>query len=305
MNTNQNELALVVMAAGAARRYGGLKQLAPAGPRGEAVMEYSIHDALAAGFSQVVLVIRREFEPLFREKFVDRASSTAPITFVYQDIENSVPHRWRGIRRDKPWGTAHAVLCAGQKIDRAFAVINADDYYGPTALAQMAQYLATISPDRPLPAAMVGYELRHTLSTSGTVSRGVCEHDANGLLLRIVERHGIANRGDGGEFSDAQGKAQFLPGDTTVSMNLWGYPREMFDHLEQRFTNFLDGPREESQEFELPTTTQRLIDERLMTVRVLKTNERWCGMTYQEDLPIVQQRLASLVNSGVYPSQLW
>ncbi len=152
---------------------------------------------------------------------------------------------------------------------------------------------------------MIGYELRNTLSDHGSVSRGVCETDAQGMLTHIVERHSIARQGDGGEYQDPDGGPHFLPGDTPVSMNLWGYPAQMFAHLRQRFAQFLDGPREASQEFEIPTVTKRLMDEGLMRVRVFKTGERWSGMTYQEDLPVVQERIAALVSEGVYPDRLW
>jgi NDP-sugar pyrophosphorylase family protein len=293
------------MAAGAARRYGGLKQLAPVGPSGEAIMEYSIHDALAGGFSKVVLVVRPEYEEAFREKFVNRASDRVEIAFAYQELETELPAKWRSCEREKPWGTAHAVLCASGVIDGPFAVINADDFYGPTALAQMGSFLAGVTAKTPMTGAMIGYELRNTLSDHGTVSRGVCETDTDGMLTHIVERHSIARRGDGGEFQPPNGAAQFLPGDTPVSMNLWGYPALMFAHLRERFSQFLDGPREASQEFEIPTVTKRLMDEGLMRVRVFKTSERWSGMTYQEDLPVVQERIASLVEEGVYPERLW
>lgn len=297
------------MAAGAARRYGGLKQLAPVGPGGEAIMEYSIHDALAGGFGKVVLVVRREFEQQFRDKFVDKfldgASAAAPIDFAYQELESSVPERHLPVDRPKPWGTGHAVLCAKDLIDRPFAVINADDFYGPSALAEMGRFLTGVTDSQPMTGAMIGYQLRNTLSDHGTVSRGVCEANPDGTLATIVERHSIARDGDDAVLEAAEGKSVSISGDAIVSMNLWGYPAGVFSELEQRFHAFLDSPREPTQEYEIPTVTRQMMDDGLMTVRVFETKERWCGMTYQEDLPIAQQRIAELVEAGNYPSKLW
>lgn len=305
MASSDQRPVLVIMAAGAARRYGGLKQLAPVGPGGQAIMEYSLHDALAGGFGKAVLVIRPEFEQAFRDKFVDQARGRMEIAFAYQELETSVPERWLPCEREKPWGTAHAVLCAREEVDGPFAVINADDFYGPTALAEMGSFLSSVTPTEPMTGAMIGYQLRNTLSDHGTVSRGVCEHDAQGCLTQIVERHNIARQDDGGVMQGGDGQPVFVPGDTTVSMNLWGYPRELFLDLEQRFVEFLDGPREATQEYEIPTVTKRLMDEGRMQVQVFKTAERWCGMTYQDDLPVAQQRLTSLVAEGAYPENLW
>lgn len=293
------------MAAGAARRYGGLKQLAPVGPGGEAIMEYSIADALAGGFGRVVLVIRKEFEQQFRDKFVDRARGAAPIDFAFQELESGVPAAHLPVEREKPWGTGHAVLCAKDLIDRPFAVINADDFYGPSALAEMGGFLQGVGGQQPMAGAMIGYQLRNTLSDHGTVSRGVCEVTPNGALSTITERHSIARAGDDAVYHAAEGEELRLSGDTTVSMNLWGYPAEVFGELEERFHAFLDSPREAKQEYEIPTVTRQIMDDGLMTVRVFKTAERWCGMTYQEDLPIAQQRIGSLVEEGKYPKQLW
>lgn len=305
MPESPNGPVLLIMAAGAARRYGGLKQLAPVGPAGEAIMEYSLHDALAAGFSKAVLVIRPEFEGQFREKFVDRARQACEIAFAYQQLDSCVPERHKPVEREKPWGTGHAVLCARQHIDRPFAVINADDYYGPNAFEQMGKFLASIDAGQPMQAAMIGYELRNTLSAHGTVSRGVCETTPDGMLSGINERHSIAPEGDDAVYTDPDGGRHTLSGDTTVSMNLWGYPAEIFEPLGQRFEQFLDGPRQPSQEYEIPTVTRQLMDDKLLTVRVAKTDERWTGMTYQDDLPLAQERLASLVAKGAYPKALW
>lgn len=296
------------MAAGAARRFGGLKQLAPVGPSGEAMMEFSIYDAFQAGFSKAVLVIRREFEEAFRTAFVERAAACAPVEFAYQEIESGVPDQMLPCRRDKPWGTAHAVLCAEASVDRPFAVINADDYYGRSALVQMSELLqGVVNADHTslLTAAMVGYDLRNTLSDCGKVSRGICETDAQNWLQQVVERHAIARRGDGGECQDSAGATQFIAGDSTTSMNLWGLPAAIFAHMQREFAHFLASSRSSTSEFELPTVLQSLISQRLLQVRVARTDERWCGMTYANDLPAVRERLSAAVNDGTYPSSFW
>lgn len=296
------------MAAGAARRYGGLKQLAPVGPSGEAMMEFSLHDAYHAGFSKAVLVIRREFEEAFRTAFVDRAAACAPVEFAYQEIESGLPPQMLPCLRDKPWGTAHAVLCAEANVDRPFAVINADDYYGRDALVQMSELLQGVVNDDQSPlltAAMVGYELGNTLSDSGKVSRGICETDAQHWLLQVVERHAVARRGDGGEYPDAVGEIQFVTGDATTSMNLWGLPAAIFAHLKREFARFLTNSPSNTSEFELPTTIQSLISQGQLRVRVKRTEERWCGMTYADDLPAVRERLSAAVNERIYPSRFW
>lgn len=292
------------MAAGAARRYGGLKQLAPVGPAGEAIMEYSIHDAKRAGFNKVVLVVRREFEPVFREKFVDRASASIDIAIVYQEPDAFVPLGYQGPERTKPWGTAHAVLCAKPEVAGPFAVINADDFYGQSAFAAIGDFLNTLAGSDTSSAAMVGYALDNTLSDHGTVNRGVCEVGSAGQLVNIVERFNIARANDAAQFEE-QGIVHPLALDAVVSMNLWGYPAAMMDYLEGRFAQFLSAKPEPSKEFELPTVTKQLMADGALTVRVLPTSEQWCGMTYQEDLPIAQARVAELVAANVYPGSLW
>lgn len=296
---------LVIMAAGAARRYGGLKQLAPVGPSGEAIMEYSIHDAIRGGFGKVVLVVREEFQPAFRDKFADRVSEQIDIAFAFQEPAAFVPPDNSASDRSKPWGTAHAVLCAKPEVDGPFAVINADDFYGQQAFATIGEYLADQTSKDSSAAAMVGYTLDNTLSDHGSVNRGVCQVDADGLLVDVVERFNIARAADGADFELPAGKRVPLSTDTIVSMNLWGFPPQMLDHLEARFAEFLASSPGASVEFELPTVTKQLMSDGLLKVRVLPTSEVWCGMTYQDDLPIAQQRLAALVSDGVYPDRLW
>lgn len=300
-----NAPTLVIMAAGAARRYGGLKQLAPVGPGGQAIMEYSICDAVRAGFGKVVLVIRREFESTFREAFVDRARGQVDIAFAFQEPEAFVPAGLELPERAKPWGTAHAVLCAKPEVPGPLAVINADDFYGPSALAAIGEFLGSLAPDDTSSAAMVGYSLSNTLSDHGTVNRGVCEVDAQGRLINIVERFEIGPTADGAKYEDPDRGPQPLALDTVVSMNLWGYPPSMLAMLDERFAEFLAALPDASKEYELPTVTKQMMADGKLTVSVLPTDERWCGMTYQDDLPIAQARLAELVAAGVYPESLW
>lgn len=267
-------------------------------------MEYSIHDAQRAGFGKVVLVVRREFESAFREKFVDRASASIDIALAFQEPDAFVPANYVGVERTKPWGTAHAVLCAKPEVSGPFAVINADDFYGQSAFAAIGAFLEELSPGDSSSAAMVGYALDNTLSDHGTVNRGVCEVDGAGQLVNVVERFNIGRSNGAAQF-EVEGTSRPLPLDTVVSMNLWGYPTSMMDHLAERFGQFLAAKPDPTKEFELPTVTKQLMADGALTVRVLPTNEQWCGMTYQDDLPVAQARVAELVRAGVYPASLW
>lgn len=268
-------------------------------------MEYSIYDAMRAGFGKVILVVRREFVESFWQKFVDRASSRIQIAFAYQDPDAFVPTEYDGPERSKPWGTAHAVLCAKPEVEGAFGVINADDFYGQGSLAAMGRFLASLAPSDQTIAAMVGYRLANTLSDHGTVNRGVCRADSDGWLSDIVETFEIAPTDGRATCRDAGGSIHSLPLDTTVSMNLWGFPAVMMEHLESGFASFLASSPDSSTEYELPTFTKHLINQHSLRVRVLATDDRWCGMTYQEDLPMAQARIAALVEEGIYPSKLW
>jgi NDP-sugar pyrophosphorylase family protein len=294
---------LVIMAAGAARRYGGLKQLAPVGPAGQALMEYSIYDALRAEFGRIVLVVRREFESAFREKFADCAAKKIDIQFAYQEPDAYVPSAYGAIERAKPWGTAHAVLCAKPHVPSDFAVMNADDFYGQSAIETIGSYLAT--GDQTDTGAMVGYQLQNTLSNHGTVNRGVSRVDAEGWLSDIIERFEIARKDDQATSRDAAGVVAPLAIDATVSMNLWGFPARLLELLERGFAKFLAAGADASTEFELPTYVKHLMESGELRVRVLPTDEKWCGMTYQDDVPAARARIAQLVDQGIYPGQLW
>ena len=273
---------LVVMAAGMGSRYGGLKQLDRVGPSGETIIDYSIYDATRAGFSKVVFVIRKEIETAFRETIGERFSGRISVDYVYQELSAG---------RTKPWGTAHAVLCAADSIDTPFAVINADDFYGPQSFRLLAQHLCSNSPDY----AMVAYPLRHTLSSFGPVSRGICDVDSSGFLRKIVERTGIPPKGHASEFT----------GGELVSMNVWGFTPAIFPELNEYFARFVnEHTHDPAAEAYLPTFVDELIAARRANVRVLRTPDPWFGITYRDDLPRVAASIRSLIAAGQYPECL-
>ncbi|HWZ28169.1 MAG TPA: NTP transferase domain-containing protein [Gemmatimonadales bacterium] len=276
---------LVILAAGMATRYGGApKQLEPLGPGGATLMDYSLHDARRSGFAAAVLVIRRELEPVFRERLIPSWSPTLPISVVYQEIPAP---------RTKPWGTGQAVLTARSAVAGSFAVINADDFYGRSAIASLGKFLS-VPPGNPPTAGLVGYPLAATLSEAGGVTRAVLHVDGAGWLDAITEVRGIRDR------------AAFSP-DTVVSMNAWGFPAAMFDLLDARFEDFRmthaqDGGNEE---FLLPTAVQDLIRRKSLRVQVLPGGERWCGVTYPADRPRVETFLRAETTGGTYPAEPW
>jgi MobA-like NTP transferase domain len=304
MNCEAAAPALLVLAAGGGRRYGGLKQLAPVGPQGESIMEYSIHDALAAGFTKIVLVVRREQERAFRDKFVARIENRVEIELAYQEMRAG-PARAILALREKPWGTAHAVLSAQHLIHTPFAVLNADDFYGPTAIAMLGAYLRKMTPARPLSGALVGYPLGNTLSDHGAVSRGICQLNHDHTLAKIVERHEIRRDENGGSFLDEHGNQRRLSGYEIVSMNLWGFPSELFERWQQHFREFIESGPSGDVEFEIPSNVGRMMEADELRVQVLETDEPWCGLTYRDDLPRVRKRIAALVERGTYPPRLW
>jgi NDP-sugar pyrophosphorylase family protein len=286
---------LLVMAAGLGSRYGGLKQLDPVGTGGEAIMDYSIYDAIRAGFSKVVFVIRKDIEPAFREAVGERFSSRIAVDYVFQD-PNSLPSG-----RTKPWGTAHAVLVAADAIETPFAVINADDFYGAHSFRLLAQHFNSSSVDY----AVVAYPLRNTLSPFGTVSRGICEVDSSGYLSTIVERTRIAADGDHARNADPGGHSTDLTGDELVSMNIWGFTPSIFPELRDYFARFLaQHSNDLSAEAYLPSFVDELITAGCARVRVLQTADSWFGITYREDLPRVAASIRALIAAGVYPERL-
>jgi hypothetical protein len=300
--------SLLVLAAGIGRRYRGLKQIDPVGPAGETILDYSLYDALRAGFKSVVFVIRRQIEETFRRSIGDYWETRMRVSYAYQELEAALPP---GLvvppRRQKPWGTAHAVLVGRKAIDSPFAVVNADDFYGSGAFREIGGWLRQAphsgGPDE---YCLVGYALANTLSEFGPVSRGVCRLDAEGYLTEVVERLEIEKQGDGGRITDADGGRIFLPGETVVSMNLWGFMPSVFARLERGFASFLSrlGAAESEAEYFIPLAVNELVKSGKARVKCLRTAEQWFGVTYTEDLPRARMRVQELVARGAYPERI-
>lgn len=296
---------LLVMAAGMGSRYGGLKQIDPVGPSGEIIIEYSIYDAIRAGFGKIVFVVRREFEQAFKDAIGSKASSKIDIEYTYQEMDLCIGDHEIPEGREKPWGTGHAILVANGLINEPFAVINADDFYGANAFDLMSEFLT--KPDaKDGDYSMVGYELRNTLSDHGSVSRGVCQCDSGNYMQKVVEHTNIERSGAGGICEMEDGTKKELTGDEVVSMNFWGFQPALFNHLDAQFREFLEESGIElKSEFYIPSVVDRLVGESQASVEVLKTNGSWFGVTYQQDKPIVAASIKKLVDAGVYPADLW
>ncbi len=296
---------LLVLAAGMGSRYGGLKQIDPMGPSGETILDYSVHDALRAGFGRVVFIIRPDFEQAFRDQVAAKFAGRVPVDLAFQTLDR-LPAGWTvPPGREKPWGTTHAILCAKGVVRENFAVINADDFYGRDAYATLARFLQAADP-RGSDFSMVGFTLRNTLSDHGTVARGVCQTDAAGLLTDIEEMTRIAKVPGGARHTRDDGSTVDLTGDEPVSMNMWGFTPRLFDHLDRLFLEFLHRSGKELRgESYIPMAVGQLVRERLATCRVLRTSSEWFGVTYKEDKPAVQARLAQLIARGDYPPNLW
>lgn len=295
---------LLIMAAGMGSRYGGLKQIDPVGPAGEIMLDYSVYDALQAGFGRIVFVIRRDIEAPFREVVERNIAKALPVAYAFQERADlpegfSVPEN-----RAKPWGTAHAVWAARHVVKEPFVVINADDFYGRAAFQGLADAL-TNTDVASTDFFLAGYRVADTLSEYGSVSRGVCEIGEDGLLKQIVERAHIENR-EGTIVAAIDG--QFLPlaADTTVSMNCWGFTPALFPYLGRTFVQFLETNAENPKaEFAISTIVGQMVAEGAATVRSIPTSARWLGMTYPMDKPLVRAGIAKLVSSGAYPNPLW
>jgi hypothetical protein len=303
--------ALLVLAAGMGSRYGGLKQIEPMGPHGETLPDYAVFDALRAGFAKVVFVIRRDIETDFRKIVAAKYEDRLEVCIVHQEL-HMLPASFSAPReRSKPWGTAHATLQAAPVIGEPFAVINADDFYGRSAFAIMADFLGSVEDRvdgdvRVGSYANVGYVLRDTLSDHGTVVRGVCRCNDAGMLEQIVETHGIEKVGDGARTTDADGRTHAFTGDEIVSLNFWGFTPSVFTHFESSFERFLDERGDDpGAEFFLPTAIDDLIGAGLAEVRVLHGGGPWFGVTYPDDAPLVRHSIKNLVDQGEYPSPLW
>ena len=298
---------LVVLAAGMGSRYGGLKQVDPVGPSGEAILDYSVFDALRGGFGKVVFVIRHDFEAEFKEKIGRKFESMIPVDYCYQDIADLPAPYTVPAGRTKPWGTAHATRAARSVVDGPFAVINADDFYGRDAFEKLAKFLSASEPGtKPMHFAMVGYKLELTLSENGSVARGVCQVGADGALNGVVEMTKLVKAGDVAENREDEANPVKVPLDARVSMNLWGFTPDLFAELEERFPKWLavNGTKEKS-EWYIPFVVDELVREGKADCCVLPTDSSWFGVTYRDDKPRVMESIRALVDAGEYPSNLF
>ncbi|MDI9508901.1 MAG: nucleotidyltransferase [Clostridiales bacterium] len=297
---------LVIMAAGMGSRYGGIKQLEPVGPSGEIIMDYSIYDAIDAGFNKIVFIIRRDIEKDFKEVIGDRIARHVNVEYVFQDLD-FLPAGFETQKgRSKPWGTGHAVLCCKDLVNEPFAVINADDYYGKEAFRLIYEFLNSEARDLHL-YCMAGFILGNTLSENGTVTRGVCEIDDRGWLVDIVETSGIMKEGSHAIAKGNYGEDLIVDLESIVSMNMWGFKPSLFGELEKGFEDFLSNlaPDDIKKEYLLPEVVGSLVDSKKVKVKMLKTKDQWFGVTYKEDKELVVSSIRNLINNGVYPSKLF
>ncbi len=297
---------LLILAAGMGSRYGGLKQVDPVGPDGEAIIDYSIYDAIRAGFGKVVFVIRESFAEAFKESFNKKLEDKIEVEYVFQELDN-VPE---GIKvsedRQKPWGTGHAILVAKEKITEPFAVINADDFYGAASYKMISDYLNSAEGSELPDYCMVGYGLKHTLSDHGFVSRGVCETDKNNYLQTVIERTHI-EKTNGKIISQVENNTQLeLTGNEVVSMNIWGFTPSYFDFLDKYFADFIKvNSGNPKAEFYIPFVVNELIKTKQAKLKVLESEDLWFGVTYKEDKKLAVRNIADLIEKGVYPEKLW
>lgn len=301
-------LALVVLAAGIGSRYGGLKQLEAVGPTEETLLEYSVFDALRAGFDHVVLVIRRETEEEFRQSLGYRLAVDVTVSYVYQEISDLPDGAQAHGRRNKPWGTGHAVLAVRNVVKGPFIVINADDFYGRDAFRALAAFMTKDRSADPRTYALAGFDVGPTLSDAGPVSRGLCRADATGRLEKIVEVLKLTKNGTGGTYTDKEGIDHLVAANDLVSMNMWGFTPSIFPELESKFRRFLIGQEpagNDHPEFLVPDAVQGMITDGEATVRVLRHDGRWCGITYPEDRAPARRFIADLIKQGEYPARLW
>ena len=298
---------LVIMAAGIGSRFGGgIKQLEPVGPNGEIIMDYSIYDAIEAGFDKVVFVIRKDLEEVFKEVIGNRIEKVIPVEYAFQEIEDlpegfSVPEG-----RTKPWGTGQAILACKDLIHEPFAVINADDYYGKDSFKSLHDYLVEDNRcDNKYNISMVGFILKNTLSDNGAVTRGICKTDEAGNLIAVDETSGIVKTATGAA-CEKDGKITEIDVESRVSMNMWGFEPEFFGELETGFKTFLSDLKEGGkQEYLLPTIVDGLVKTGRANVRVLESRDKWVGVTYKEDKPVVVASIKELISSGKYPDKLY
>jgi NDP-sugar pyrophosphorylase family protein len=299
---------LLILAAGMGSRYGGVKQLDQFGPNGETIIDYSLFDAIRAGFGKVVFIIRQELHADFEEVFGQKLAGKIDVDYAIQALSSYVPAELGEVKRTKPWGTGHAMLCAKDHTKTPFAVINADDFYGLEAFQLIGDFLTTDT-DNQL-HAMVGYEVKNTLSENGSVSRGVCEVNENGNLVSVIERTKIYEKENGLEgrrivYEESEGLTPLSP-DTPVSMNFWGFKPTVFPLVQHQFESYaianIDSPKAE---FYIPTVMTNLIQTDLGHCKVFRSHSEWFGVTYPEDKPVVQAALKRLHDEGKYPDKLW
>tara|TARA_R110002051_G_scaffold324970_1_gene424854 strand:+ start:22586 stop:23527 length:942 start_codon:yes stop_codon:yes gene_type:complete len=303
-NMPDEKPTLAILAAGMGSRYGGLKQMDVFTPDGDSIIDFSIFDALAAGFGKFVFIVRRDFEKEFKAIWDQKLKGKAEVVYVYQELD-SVPKRYRHSERKKPWGTGHALLILEHVVTNNFAIINADDFYGAEAFQVMAKYLQEKSQES-YAFSMMGYALSNTLSDYGSVSRGECEVDAKGFLKTIIERTHIEKIK--GELVRRDDTETFIPmaQNTIVSMNFWGFTPKCFEFGQPLFTAFLEENKGNIKaEFYIPTFVSEILKSEKVSLKVLKSDAQWFGVTYQEDKPLVKAALSKLKEKGFYPKQLW
>ncbi|MEO6455245.1 MAG: sugar phosphate nucleotidyltransferase [Ginsengibacter sp.] len=294
---------LLILAAGMASRYGSMKQIEGFGPHGETIMDYSIYDAIRAGFDKVVFIIRKEYAENFKEIFEIKLKGKIETAYAFQDLDDNTEGFTIPADRKKPWGTAHAVLSAMENINEPFAVINADDFYGNDAFEKAAKFLTQQVNSETY--SLIGYELPKTLSDHGTVSRGVCDVDADGNLISITERTKTYKEGDKIIYEDEEGKHE-VSSDSKVSMNFWCFDLSVFSYIKSLFQQFLtDDINNPKAEFFIPIVADAFIKEKGGSIKVIPTSSQWFGVTYKEDAPTVKQNIEKLIAAGEYPESLW
>ena len=304
-----NKPVLVVMAAGLGSRYGGMKQIDPVGPCGQVIVDYSLYDARRAGFETVIFVIKHEIEEAFKAAIGDRVSRVMDVKYAFQQLDELPEGYTIPEGRVKPWGTCHAVLAAKPYIHGPFAVINADDYYGPEAFKVIYDHLSTHTDGEVYDYCMVSYLLKNTVSENGSVARGVCALNEDSTLHSVTERTRIETYKDGIHYTEDGGESWTdLPGETPVSMNLWGFGESFVKEADRRFARWLDENLEKNPlkcEYFLPLVVSELIGEKKAAVKVLRSTDKWYGVTYREDKPVVVEAIAKKTADGLYPEDLW